>query len=203
MKFIVPREPFAQAVKTVSRTADPQGQVVGTQGVVIQAQDNGTLTVRSTNLMVQTTTTTLADVTVPGSAVIPAQILAELVQRLPSDTVTVEATPKGVLMKSGASRTTLRTMETEPPVLQGTPTAHPITWATEGATWADIARRHLDMAATDNLRPVLQGVLFHFQENHLSVVTTDGTRLALSHFVLPASGGDAKAPDEREQAFVV
>ena len=196
MQFTIEREKLAEAVKVASRIADSQARVLGTNGIVITAADSGQLTLRSTNLMVQTTVQATADVTVAGSAVIPALTAAELVQRLPGETVAVEVTEKGLLVKSGRSRSTLHLIQDDPPVLDQPADDAPVSWTTDGATWVDMARRHLDMAATDDTRPVLKGVLFKFSDQSLSVVTTDGTRLAHSRYRLPE-------PVAEPQSFII
>lgn len=191
MKLTVNRATLAQAVAQVSRVADPTGRIPGTQGMVwtADAQQN-TLTLRATNLIVQTVATCAAEVTEGGSVTLSAATIPDLIRRFPADTVAIAPTEKGIRFQSGRSQATVQRLETEPAVLALTGDTT-VTWSMDGSVWAQIAKRHLGMVSRDEHKHILRGVAMTLADQTVTFISTDGSRLARSRVALETPVAEA------------
>lgn len=123
-----------------------------------------------------------AEVLQPGSAVLPARLILEVVRSLPGDTVTLElrSQEQDVEVISGSAKFQLRTLRSEDfPTL---PSASPETRMTlPTQAFVDTALQVARSASKDETRPVLTGVLISAGGQELTMVATDSYRLSVKH----------------------
>jgi DNA polymerase III subunit beta len=134
----------------------------------------------------------------PGSAVLPARLVLEVVRSLPGDTVTLElrAAEQDVELISGPAKFHLRTLRSEdfpslPSPDEGTRVRLPV------QAFVDTALQVSRSASKDETRPVLTGVLISAGGQELTMVATDSYRLSIKHTSLeaPLDGGiEANVP---------
>jgi DNA polymerase-3 subunit beta len=123
----------------------------------------------------------------PGSAVLPARLVLEVVRSLPSDTVTLELRPQeqDVELLSGSARFHLRTLRSEDfPTLPSPDADTRMTLPTQA--FVDTALQVARSASRDETRPVLTGVLISAGAQELTMVATDSYRLSIKHTALDA-----------------
>jgi DNA polymerase III subunit beta len=124
----------------------------------------------------------------PGSAVLPARLVLEVVRSLPGETVTLElrAQEQDVELISGSAKFHLRTLRSEDfPTL---PVPDPDTRMTlPTQAFVDTALQVSRSASKDETRPVLTGVLISAGGQELTMVATDSYRLSIKHTTLESS----------------
>lgn len=121
----------------------------------------------------------------PGSAVLPARLVLEVVRSLPGDTVTLElrSHEQDVELISGSAKFHLRTLRSEDfPTLPTPDAATRMTLPTQA--FVDTALQVSRSASKDETRPVLTGVLISAGGQELTMVATDSYRLSIKHATL-------------------
>lgn len=156
--------------------------------------DAGSLTIRASDLDIETTDTIAANVSYMGSTTASAQMLLDIVKRLPDGCmISLDAdAAKGVLIvKAGRSRFEIATL----PADQFPEMASPVyqsTFTLPGAALARLLSKTAFAMSTDETRYYLNGVYMHQSGDMLRAVTTDGHRLAQLDVSLP-TGADGMA----------
>ncbi len=121
----------------------------------------------------------------PGSAVLPARLILDVVRSLPGETVTMElrSQEQDVELISGPATFHLRTLRAEDfPTL---PSPDPATRMTLPAeVFVETALQVSRSASKDETRPVLTGVLISAGAQELTMVATDSYRLSVKHAAL-------------------
>ena len=121
----------------------------------------------------------------PGSAVLPARLILDVVRSLPGETVTMElrSQEQDVELISGPATFHLRTLRAEDfPTL---PSPDPATRMTLPAeVFVETALQVSRSASRDETRPVLTGVLISAGAQELTMVATDSYRLSVKHAAL-------------------
>jgi DNA polymerase-3 subunit beta len=126
-----------------------------------------------------------AEVLQPGSAVLPARLVLEVVRSLPGDTVTLElrAQEQDVEVISASAKFHLRTLRSEDfPTLPSPAADTRMTLPTQA--FVDTALQVARSASKDETRPVLTGVLISAGGQELTMVATDSYRLSVKHAAL-------------------
>jgi DNA polymerase III subunit beta len=115
----------------------------------------------------------------PASTTINARKLIDILKTIPaSQGITVSLNQNKALLQSGKSRFSLQTLPSEDfPLVQEAPDLSPALSLPQKTLKALISQVHYSMAVQD-IRYYLNGVLFVTEENALTLVATDGHRLA-------------------------
>lgn len=124
----------------------------------------------------------------PGSAVLPARLVLEVVRSLPGETVTLELRQQeqDVELISGPAKFHLRTLRAEDfPTLPTPDPATRMTLPTE--VFVETALQVSRSASKDETRPVLTGVLISAGAQELTMVATDSYRLSVKHATLDSA----------------
>jgi DNA polymerase-3 subunit beta len=193
MRVVAQQDALAKALATVSRVIAPQNSSPILTGVELQATE-GRLTLTATDLFTLLTVEVAVTVDEPGSVVVPAGLLVELVQKLPTATVEITQSPTDarLALRYGRSRATLNTFGEErlpdfPPFASEEP---PVALTAGAMTRA--ARQLLFACAKDETRPVLRGVAMTLGAGRLVMASTDGSRLSQTWIAVPDALGDPK-----------
>ena len=178
MKFSVSKEKLLEGLQTVQNVVSSRTTLPVLSNVLIQAVD-GSLQFTTTDLDVGIRIAVEAEVERGGATTLPARKLASLVSVLPNTEITVEVDSKNhASIRCGASFFKIHGLPEEefPPLPKF-----------EGAKTFNLPQKDLRdglkktayAISTDDARYVLNGVLCSFKENKLTLVATDGRRLAL------------------------
>lgn len=178
MKIACDRDELAAALQDVARIPARGGVVQVLAGVALEAAD-GRLTVSATDLELSCRAHVTCRVDEPGVAVPSARRLLEVVRRLPEAGLEIAAVPGGstVRIVCGESEYVLRGSDPGdfpqlPAGIEGTSVE--IDRAAFVATIARVVRA----ASTDHSRPVYTGVQMRIDGDAITLVATDGYRLA-------------------------
>jgi DNA polymerase-3 subunit beta len=124
----------------------------------------------------------------PGSAVLPARLLLEVVRSLPGENTTLELRPQeqDVELISGSATFHLRTLRSEdfpslPVPDEATRMKLPM------QAFVETALQVSRSASKDETRPVLTGVLISAGGQELTMVATDSYRLSVKHAALESA----------------
>ena len=136
------------------------------------------MAVSATDLELIVTTRVLADVKEEGIAVVPAKRLVELARAMQSDIPVEIQDEAGHYLMINAGQGKFRIAGEEPSLFPQLPVLPPDpVLRIPAVKMKRIVDKTLFAVATDELRPVLNGVLFQMKAGKLRVVATDGHRL--------------------------
>lgn len=190
MKFRCDRDALSEALQTVQRGVSSRPGIPALTGVLIEAADDGELTLITTDLEVSARLTIGVQVVEPGIALVPARLLGDTVKSLSNAPVDVETDQAQVTIRCAAYEGTLRLLPAEDfPGLQE-PSGTIVT--AEAGAFAEAIGQVGRGASRDEARPVLTGVLLEVSREGVVMVATDSYRLAVRDLVATASG-EAKA----------
>jgi DNA polymerase-3 subunit beta len=171
-------------LQTATRVASTRASVQALSGVMIAADGDGAMLL-ATDMEVGLRVPLHGEVMEPGSFVLPARLLLDVVRSLSGETVTLGLRPReqDVEVVSGTAQFHLRTLRGEDfPTL---PTAGADTTVKLPAqAFVDTALQVARSASKDETRPVLTGVLISAGERELTMVATDSYRLSVKHTMI-------------------
>ena len=191
MKFKINRDHFANGLAQVLNVVGSKATMPILSNVLIEAEKDQ-ISLTTTNLDLGIRCRIKAVVKETGAVTLPVKRLANIIREMPNVDVTVDASPNHqVKLSSGGS--TFRIMgigrDEFPPLPE---------FGDEKAFTLDQAElremmKKVDYAqSTDETRYILNGVYFNFRDGKLSLVATDGRRLAVvskEMEIPPASAG--------------
>jgi DNA polymerase III subunit beta len=190
VKFRCDRDALSEALQTVQRAVSARPGIPALTGVLLEAADEGSLTLTTTDLEVSARLTTDVQVTEPGTVLVPARLLADTVKSLSDAPVEVEADQAQARIRCAAYEGSLRLLPVEDfPALQP-PSGTKV--VAEAPRFAEAVGQVARAASRDEARPVLTGVLLEVSREGVTLVATDSYRLAVRDLVATAAG-EAKA----------
>jgi len=178
MKLSVSKEKLLEGLQTVQNVVSTRTTLPILSNVLIEAAD-GQLRLTTTDLDVGMRGSIEAAIEKPGSATLPARRLFTIVRELPSAEILLEVDSKSVAsIRCGPSFFKILGLPQEefPPLpkFDGAKT-----FTLRQKDLKDGLRKTAYAISTDETRYVLNGILLSFKDNKLTLVATDGRRLAL------------------------
>jgi DNA polymerase-3 subunit beta len=171
-------------LQTATRVASSRASVQALSGVMISAEGEQAVLL-ATDMEVGLRVPLAGEIVEPGSGVLPARLLLEVVRSFPGESVTLEtrSQEQDVELISGSAKFHLRMLRVEDfPTL---PAPDPATRMTLPAqAFVDTALQVSRSASKDETRPVLTGVLISAGGQELTMVATDSYRLSVKHAAL-------------------
>lgn len=178
MEIVVRTSDFARVLRLVQSLADRKNTVPVLGTLLVRADAKG-LTITGTDMELGGISYCPADIRATGSVAIPAQRLSDYVRMLPDGELVLKAQSSGwVSLTCGRSRSRIATLSPENfPELPKPPR--------EGASFsAGILARLIERASvavsSESVNSNLAGALLKLDTSMLSMVATDGHRLALA-----------------------
>ena len=178
MKFSIAKDKLLEGLQAVQNVVSTRTTLPILSNVLIRA-DNGALSLTTNDLDVGMSCSVEAKIEKAGGTTLPARRLAGIVKELPAAEVNVEVDGKNVAsIRCGPSFFKMMGLaEDEFPALPKLETAKG--FSIKQKDLKDALRKTSYAISTDETRYVLNGILFSFKENKLTLVATDGRRLAL------------------------
>jgi DNA polymerase-3 subunit beta len=178
MKFKINRDHFSNGLAQVLNVVGSKATMPILSNVLIEAEKDH-ITLTTTNLDLGIRCKIKAEVKDPGSVTLPVKRLATIVRELPNVDVVFDASPNHqVKLASGGSNFKIMGIGKEefPPLPEfGDEKSFTLEQAELTAMLKSVAYAQ----SSDETRYILNGVYFNFKEGKLSLVATDGRRLAL------------------------
>jgi DNA polymerase-3 subunit beta len=178
MKFSVSKEKLLAGLQTVQNVVSTRTTLPILSNVLLQASEDH-LRLTTTDLDVGVSGAITAQIEKPGATTLPARRLATIVRELPAAEILVEIDSKNVAsIRCGQSFFKILGLPEEefPPLPKLNESR---TFTISQQILRDALRKTSYAISTDETRYVLNGILFSFKENKLTLVATDGRRLAL------------------------
>lgn len=181
MKFTIVRSKFLEALQTVQNVVPSKPALLVTANCLIVAED-GKLLITATDLDMAVKCEVIDDVTIdePGRSTLPVKRLVSIVRELQEGQITFEINDDDVAsVQCGASYFRIIGLPANgfPGVAQVN--EGDSSFALDQGIFREMLKKTYYAASTDETRRILTGVLLSFRDGKLTLVATDGRRLAL------------------------
>src|ERR1700677_526736 len=178
MKFSVSKDKLLEGLSTVQNVVSTRTTLPILSNVLLQAND-GDIRLTTTDLDVGVRGSIEAQIERSGATTLPARRLFAIVRELPASEIYVDVDAKNFAsIRSGSSFFKILGLpEEEFPPLARFNDAKEFTIGQKELK--DGLKKTSYAISTDETRYVLNGILFTFKDNKLTLVATDGRRLAL------------------------
>lgn len=178
MKLSVSQAQLSQALGIVSRSVDTKRLLPILTNILLTTED-GNLRLSATNLELGINHRIPADISEEGSITVPAKTMIDLVNTLPNDIVHLELnkTTSTLVIRCVQIVTDIKGMDAEdfPPMPVFNPDEAIVFDLPE---LKKMIQQVAYAAATDETRPTLQGIFLNVEKDRLTLVATDGYRIA-------------------------
>jgi len=187
MKVSVLQENLAHGLSIVSRAVSPRSTLPVLNNILI-ATDEGRLRLSATNLELGITCWIGAKIEEDGSTTVPARTFTDLIGTLPPDQIKIDLDIRTQTMnvRCGTSNTDIKCIDAQefPPM--------PSPDLEDGiqinvADLKEMIQQVVFAASTDEVRPILTGVLVTVQGNKMTFAAADGFRLSVRNAELSSS----------------
>jgi DNA polymerase III subunit beta len=178
MKFSATKEKLLEGLQQVQNVVSTRTTLPILSNVLLQASD-GAVHLTTTDLDVGVRGSFEADIEKEGATTLPARRLFNIVRELPASEIQIDVDGKNAAsIRSGQSFFKILGLpEEEFPPLPKFEDAKVVTIRQKDLR--DGLRKTSYAISTDETRYVLNGLLFSFKDNKLTLVATDGRRLAM------------------------
>lgn len=176
MKIIVPLSELSKKMNAISSVVPGKTTMPILSTVLVNAEKDG-IHFSATDLDISVTSKVKGEMEEAGSVAVPAKKLAEIVKSLSSGDVTLQASGEKLTITCGKSRFVIngRSAEDFPKIpKQQSKTSFTI----DPETLSGLILKTVYAVSSDLTRPALCGVLWEVQRTGISMVSTDGHRLA-------------------------
>ena len=156
MKFRVERDVLAEAVTWVARGLPARPPVPVLAGILMQADDDGTLTLSAFDYEVSAKITVAAEVAEPGTVLVLGRLLADISRNLPDRPIDIATDGSKVQVTCGSSRFSLLMMPADDyPTL---PTSPEASGTIDGHLFTQAVAQVAIAADRGDTLPILTGV---------------------------------------------
>ena len=178
MKFTIIKSKFLEGLKNVQNIVGAKGSLPILQNVLIEAKGKE-LILTTTDLDISIRCQLECEIQEEGSSTLPVKFLFAAMTKADEGKVEVriDSNDKGVVI-SGKSRLTLNGMKAEDfPKLNSDEES--LEYKLPRSIFYEMLKKTHYAASQDDTRRTLKGVLMSFKSNNLTMVATDGRRLAM------------------------
>lgn len=179
MKFICEQQSLSKALNIISKALLGRTTIPILKGILISAE-NDTLTLTASDIDITIEKIINADVIDAGEIVIPAKLLIDLIRKLPNEEIIFELKENSnILIRCNKSKFNLLSFSAD---------EYPIDKKIENHTDIKIktsdfiymVKRTAFATSPDENKGTITGVLLEIKKDSISMVATDGFRMALS-----------------------
>jgi DNA polymerase-3 subunit beta len=195
MKFAVTKEALLDGLQRIQNVVSTRSTLPVLTNALLETSKTD-LRLTTTDLEVSVRCEVAAQVEKPGATTLPARRLSAIVRELPASEITIETDAKNIsTLRCGSSFFKIYGLPKEEfPPFPSFKDAK--VYTIRQSELRSGLRRTSYAISVDETRYVLNGILFSFKENKLTLVATDGRRLALFD-------SDLEFPHSHERDFIV
>jgi DNA polymerase-3 subunit beta len=186
VKFRCDRDDLSEALQTVQRGVSARPGIPALTGVYLEAGEDGTLVLTTTDLEVSARLSLSVTVQEPGVVLVPARLLGDMVKSLPEAPVELDADQSQARIRCASFEGTLRLLPAEDFPSWQEPSGNRVT--VDAAGFAEAVGQVGKAASKDEARPTLTGVLLEVNREGVTLVATDSYRLAVRELTATAAG---------------
>ena len=180
MKIITSKNLLLNAINITQKAVPSKTTLPILEGILIEAK-NGKLKLIGTDLEVGIETTINVDVIVPGRIVISSRMIGEIVRKLPDSDIELELKENNtVYIKCENSHFKVNGMTPDEfPDLPEVKKENGVVITQK--KFKEMIKQTIFAVSTDEIRPILTGVLFEVAGDKISMVALDGFRMAVKN----------------------
>lgn len=195
MKFKIVRSKFLEGLKKVQNIVGTKGSMMIIQNVLLEAKDQE-LQLTTTDLDISIRSRVGCEVTEEGSTTIPVKLLFNAIAKSPEGPVeiNVDAGDRAHIVAGSAEYTISGMNVVDFPSLPED--QNTFEYVVPQMNLRDMLRKTAYAASQDDTRKTLRGVLMSLRDSKVTMVATDGRRLALSEC-------DIEVPAEEEKDIIL
>ncbi len=175
MRFVVERDALAEAVAWIARSLPSRPVLPVLSGLLLQAE-TGVLTLSCFDYEVSARISIDADVSQPGTTLVPGRLLAEITRSLPGHPVEVDDADDVTLTCGPVSFSLVTLPVSDYPRLPELPG---LAGTVDGGALATAIGQVAPAASRDDTLPVITGVNLEIEGDTITLVATDRYRLAI------------------------
>jgi DNA polymerase-3 subunit beta len=176
MKVTVTRENFQKGLSAVAATIPTRTTLPVLSNILVETVDDG-LRVRGTDLDISVSVIAPAEVEREGAVTVPAKKIADIARELPDAPVELEAVGGRVSVVCGKAKFRLNSLPSdEYPSFPDVPFEEG--WRLRGGELQRLSAHTSFAVSSEESRPVLNGVLWQVRGDEMTMVATNGHRLA-------------------------
>lgn len=181
MKIITNKISLLNGINIVQKAVPSKTTLPILEGILLEAK-NGKLKITGTDLEIGIETTINVDVILPGRIVISSRILGEIVRKLPDSDIELELKDNNIInIKCEKSHFKINGLvPDEFPELPQVKKENGIVICQNKLK--EMIRQTIFSISTDEIRPILTGVLFEAIGDKISMVALDGFRMAVKSY---------------------
>lgn len=194
MKFQISKQDFLEGLSQVQNVVSTRTTLPILGNVLIEAGKDS-IRFTTTDLDVGVSASVPAQVSKEGTTTLPTRRLAGIIGSLPSDTIDVSVTSDVATIQSGASNFKILGLPAEE-FPQLTSLEESMEFTIAQASLKESLKKTGYAICTDETRYVLTGIYFVFEKNSMTLVATDGRRLALVE-------NELEFPESQEVSIIV
>jgi DNA polymerase III subunit beta len=195
VKFRVERDVLAEAVTWAARGLPNRPPVPVLAGVLLEASEDGTLTLSAFDYEVSARITVAAEVAEAGTVLVLGRLLADISRNLPARPIDVATDGNKVQVTCGSSRFSLLMMPSDDyPTLPSSPSP---TGTIAGDVFTQAVAQVSIAADRGDTLPILTGVRVEIEGDKVTLLATDRYRLAMRELTW-----NPEAPDASHVALV-
>ena len=178
MKLTISKSALLDGLTAVQGVVSIRSTLPILSNALLEAAD-GRLALSTTDLDLSMRRSVPAEVSTPGGVTLPVRRLLGMARELPDESIELELDDKnGVALRCGAVYYRINGLAPDEfPPLPALDAG--LTYSIEQSVLREMLRKTAYAVSTDETRHVLNGVNFSFRGDKLTVVATDGRRLAL------------------------
>lgn len=178
MNFKITRSQFLEGLKTVQNIVPSKGALQIIQNILLEAKEKS-LYLTTTDLDISIRCVVDCEVVNEGATTLPAKLLLNTIAKAPEGVIEVDVDAQDrAVIKAGSSTSKLSGMSVvDYPALPHD--SDSFEYVLPQITLREMLRKTAYAASQDDTRKTLKGVLTSFKGGKLTMVATDGRRLAL------------------------
>lgn len=188
MKFTIEQSALSSGLSKIQSAISNKPTVPILTNILIVANADS-VTIKATDLDISLTVNIKCDVKKEGSTTIPAKKFTAIIKQLPSAPITIDTKDSSTSIKCNKSRFKILGMpDTEYPIDKVFESNS--TFTIDNNTLKRMIDKISYSVSSDVTRLVLNGVLFNLRDNLLSLIATDGRRLAMIEKIIDGDISD-------------
>lgn len=179
MKFKIVRSKFLESLKKVQNIVGTKGSMMIIQNVLLEAKDKQ-LSLTTTDLDISIRSVVACEVEVEGSTTLPAKLLVNAISKAAEGVIEIDIDANDrAQISAGSALFKLSGMSVIdfPALPEG---QNAFEYVVQQNILRDMLHKTAYAASQDDTRKTLKGVLMSFRDGKLTMVATDGRRLALA-----------------------
>lgn len=189
MKFTCSTKKLNEACANVFKAVSQKVTIPTIEGILIECSAE-ILSLTGYDFEFGITTTLNATVTEPGSIVINAKILCDIIRKLAAEMVTIETSGSSVSIISGAAQYNITGIDANDyPELPSVSGGYPL-FVEKNMLHEMVMKTLFAVADNENAKPVHTGLKFEMTYNQLRLIGVDGYRLAIATEKINYEGED-------------